>query len=188
MNTYIKHLSILVLALVIILSCTSEKKQDPFQVSKHNIGLLTDSTQVKDLELVFPNDSIVMSIKGDEFTGQNNDIDIYASDGNKLLSLSPSQPLDSTAIIKSIHILSDKYKTTKNISTLSTFKDLKDNYEISSINTLINSVVISVNEINASFTIDKKELPANLRYDMSINIEAVQIPDHAKIKFFMLHW
>ena len=40
-------------------SCTSEKKQDPFEISKQHVGLLTDSTQVKDLNFVFPNDSIV---------------------------------------------------------------------------------------------------------------------------------
>lgn len=188
MNTYFKTLSIIGITLVIFASCTSEKKQDPFQIGKQHVGLLTDSTQVKDLALVFPNDSIVKSIKGDEFTGQINDIDIYSSEGKQLLSLTPSQALDSTAVIKSVQIISDRYKTDKNITSLSTFKDIKDNYKISSINSLINSVVISVNEMNASFTIDKKELPANLRYDMTINIEAVQIPDHAKIKYFILHW
>ncbi|OUS00553.1 hypothetical protein A9Q86_10095 [Flavobacteriales bacterium 33_180_T64] len=188
MNTNFKSLIILALTTLFVVSCTSEKKQDPFQVSKQNIGLLTDSTQVKDLELSFPNDSIVTSIKGDEFTGQNNDIVVYSSVGEKLLTLTPSQVLDSTAVINSIQIFSKTYKTDKSVSTLSTFKDIKDNYKISSINNLINSIVISVNEINASFTIDKKELPANLRFDMTLTIEAVQIPDHAKIKYFMLHW
>jgi len=187
-NTLIKKTTLLALVTLVIVSCNSEKKQDPLQISKQHIGLLTDSTQVKDLEFAFPNDSIVSSIKGDEFTGQNNDIEIYSSEGQQLLSLTPSQALDSTAIIKSIHILSEVYKTDKNISTLSTFKDINENYKISSINNLINSVVISVNEINASFTIDKKELPANLRFDMTLNIEAIQIPDNAKIKYFMIHW
>lgn len=187
-NTYIKYLAILIMSTLLVSSCTSEKKQDPYEIGKQHIGLLTDSTQVKDLELVFPNDSITTAIKGDEFAGDINDIDIYSPEGTKLLSLTPSQALDSTSVIKSIHVLSEKYKTKKNITSLSTFKDIKDQYKISNINTLINTVVISVNEINASFTIDKKELPANLRYDMSINIDAVQIPDHAKIKYFIIHW
>jgi hypothetical protein len=184
-----KNLLTLVVLTVLMTSCTSEKEQNPFLISKQNVGLLTDSTQVKDLELVFAKDSIVKaSIKGDEFTGQNNDIDIYSSEGEKLLSLSPRQALDSTSVIESIQIINENYKTEKQISTLSTFKDIKDAYKISSINNLINSVVISVNEINASFTIDKKELPANLRFDMTLNIEPVQIPDTAKIKYFIIHW
>ncbi|MBR9915416.1 MAG: hypothetical protein GYB32_11415 [Algicola sp.] len=180
-------LSVFLIATLVLTNCTTEKKQDPFQVSKHHIGLLTDSMQVKDLKLAFPNDSIVKVTEDNEFTGQINDIDIY-SGGSKILTLTPKQALDSTSVIESVQILSDQFKTDKNISTLSTFKDIQDNYKISSINNLIKSVVVSVNEINASFTIDKKELPANLRYDMSLNIEAVQIPDHAKIKYFMIHW
>lgn len=181
-------LTILVLTILMV-SCTSEKEQNPFLIQKQNIGLLTDSTQVKDLELVFAKDSIVnASIKGDEFTGQNNDIDIFSSTGEKLLSLTPSQSLDSTSVIESVRIFSEKYKTEKSVSTLSTFKDINEAYKISSINNLINSIVISVNEVNTSFTIDKKELPANLRFDMTLNIEPVQIPDAAKIKYFIIHW
>lgn len=189
MKTYFKQLSVIAIVAFMITSCTTEKKQDPFQLGKQNVGLLTDSTQVKDLQLVFANDSIApFAIKGDEFTGQNNDIDIYSSEGKKLLSLTPTQALDSTSVIESVQILSEKYRTDKNISTLSTFKDIHSSYKISSIDNLINSIVVSVNEINASFTIDKKELPANLRYDMSLKVEAVQIPDEAKIKYFILHW
>lgn len=184
-----KSLITAVLTAIIVIGCSTEKKQNPFQIGKKHIGLLTDSTQVKDLELVFPTDSIVKNIKGDEFTGNSNDIEIYdTSSGKQLLILSPSQSLDSTALIKSIHIKDSRYKTDKNISTLSRFADIKNNYKISGISTLINSIVISVNEINASFTIDKKELPANLQFNMDLKIEAVQIPDNAKIKYFMLYW
>lgn len=189
MKTLIKQISLVVIIAASFTFCTPEKKQDPFEVGKHYIGLLTDSTQVMDLDLVFPNDSIVeFSVKGDEFTGQNNDIDIYSKQGDRLLSLSPREILDSTSTIESVQILSGKYKTKKNVSVLSTFKDINDNYKISKIDNLINTIVVSVNELNASFSIDKKELPANLRYDMNLNIEAVQIPDNAKIKYFILHW
>lgn len=183
-----KLLVSVVLIALLIVSCTKDKKQDPFQINKQHIGLLTDSTQVKDLKLAFPSDSIVKNITGDEFTGNSNDIEIYDTSGKQLLTLTPSQSLDSTAVITSIHILDSRYKTDKNISTLSTFADIKNNYKISGISTLINSIVVSVNEINATFTIDKKELPANLQYNMDLKIEAVQIPDNAKIKYFMLYW
>ncbi len=176
------------LIILLIVGCTKEKKQNPFEIGKQHVGLLTDSTKVKDLQLVFPSDSIVKNIKGDESTGDSNDIEIYDSTGKQLLALSPSQSLDSTAVIKSIRVFDSRYKTNKNISTLSTFADIKNNYKISGISTLINSIVISVNEINATFTIDKKELPANLQFNMDLKIEAVQIPDNAKIKYFMLYW
>ncbi|WP_066221014.1 hypothetical protein [Formosa haliotis] len=180
--------SLLSLAVVAILCFSCNSKPDTFSIEKNRIGNLTYTTQVKDLETVFKNDSIVKYVPGGEFTVSINEIEIFEKGGTKLLTLSPSKVMDSTAVIKTIQIFDPRYKTSKNVSTISTFKDIQDNYKISSIDNLINAVVISVNEINASFTIDKKELPSNLRFDMSLHIEASQIPDTAKIKYFFLNW
>lgn len=176
----------LLVVLLLLVGC--KKRQDPFLVEKQNVGLLTDSTQVKDLDMIYISDSIVKYIGGDEFTGDFNTIDIYNKEGGKLLELTPSQALDSTAIIENVRIMDNRFKTAKNISLFSTFKDISDNYTISRIDNLINSIVVSVNEINASFTIDKQELPANARFDMSLVIEETLIPDDAKIKYFMINW
>ena len=181
-NYFIKIL----LISVIVVGC--QKEQNPFQIAKQNIGLLTDSTQVKDLESVFINDSIVKYKGEGEFTGDISNIEIFNKEGKKMLVLSPSKIADSTSLINTVNILDSRYKTDKNISTLSTFKDIQDNYKISRIDNLINSVVVTVNDINATFTIDKKELPANLRFDMKLKIEATHIPDGARIKYFFINW
>jgi len=178
----------IIIALVFITSCSNDKPVDPFLVKKHNIGLLTDSTTVRELDTIFKNDSIVRYVSGDEFAGSVNIIEIFDKSGKKLLDLYPKEVLDSTSVISSIRINDERYKTKKNISFLSTFKDIKDNYKISKIDNLINTVVVSVNEINASFTIDKKELPSSLRFDMDTTIDPIQIPEKAKIKYFMIHW
>lgn len=172
--------------LFIVTSC--KKEQNPFEISKQHVGLLTDSTLVKDIEWVFKTDSVVKRIGGDEFTGNKNQIEIYEKGGKHLLSLTPSQALDSVSVIETVQIMDERFKTDKNISALSTFKDIADNYKISRIDNLINSIVVTVNSINASFTIDKKELPPNLRFDMNLNIEATHIPDNAKIKYFFINW
>lgn len=181
-----KPLIYIVLFLLLLTSCG--KKQDPFLIQKHNIGNLTDSTQVKDLKAVFENDSVADYIGKDEFTRNINTIEIYDKDGAPLLSVSPQKRADSTAVINSVRIMDSRYKTEKGISILSTFKDIEKAYTISKIDNLINSIVVSVKEINASFTIDKKELPSNLRFDRSMTIEASQIPDQAKVKYFFIHW
>lgn len=178
----------LLICAILITSCTKDIAQDPFLVSKNHIGLLTDSTKVKDLETIFSNDSVVRYIAGDEFTGSVNSIEIFEKGGKKLLDLSPKEALDSTSVISSVRIIDERYKTEKKISVLSTFKDISDTYKISKIDNLINAVVVSVNELNASFTIDKKELPASMRFDMDMTIDAIQIPGKAKIKYFMIHW
>jgi len=173
---------------ILLTSCANDSAPNPFLIEKNQIGLLTDSTQVRDLNLIFSNDSVVRYIAGDEFTGSVNTIEIFEKGGKKLLDLSPREALDSMSVISSVHIFDERYKTEKNISTISTFKDLKEAYKISKIDNLINAIVVSVNEIDASFTIDKKELPASMRFDMNMTIDVIQIPEKAKIKFFMVHW
>ena len=37
-------------------------------------------------------------------------------------------------------------------------------------------------------TIDKQELPSELRYDTQSRILASQIPDNARFKYFMINW
>lgn len=178
-------LSIILLFLLFV-SC--KREQNPFEIGKHHIGLLTDSTKVKDLKTLFINDSIVTFINGDEFTGNKNNIDIFEKGGKHLLSLTPKQALDSTSVIQSIEIIDPRYKTEKNISTASTFKDISGAYKISKINNLISSLVLNVNELNASFAIDKKQLPTNLQFDMSLKFESIHIPDDAKMKYFFINW
>lgn len=173
---------------LLITSCVKDNPPNPFLISKNHIGLLTDSTQVKELDAIFSNDSVVRYIAGDEFIGSVNTIEVYEKGGKKLLDLSPNEALDSTSVISSVRIVDERYKTEKNISMLSTFKDIKAAYKISKVDNLINVIVVSVNEINASFTIDKKELPASLRFDMDMTIDPIQIPEKAKIKYFMVHW
>ncbi|KAB1067425.1 hypothetical protein F6U93_10280 [Tamlana haliotis] len=175
------------LALTLLLSSCG-KEQNPFEISKQHIGLLTDSTQVKDLEKVFSNDSIVKFIAGDEFTGNIDNIEIYEKGGKKLLTLTPKFALDSTSVITDVRIIDERFKTDKNISSISTFKDIESQYKITKISNLINSVVVTVNEINAAFTIDKKELPSNLRFDMNLKFDSAHIPDDAKVKYFFLNW
>lgn len=182
------RLSILGFMAIMLLFASCKKEQNPFEIGKQHIGFLTDSTQVKDLKTVFATDSISKFISGDEFAGSTNAIEIFEKGGKKLLTLTPKYALDSTSTIRSVRIIDERFKTEKNIGTLSTFKDIKDSYKISKISNLINSVVVTVDVINASFTIDKKELPANLRFDMDLKFESTHIPDNAKIKYFFINW
>lgn len=174
------------LFIIVILFSSCEEKENPFTIKKQNIGLLTDSTQVKDLKAIFVNDSVIID-KPTRF-GKENTIEILDKEGNQLLILTPEKAEDSSSTIGTVQIKDVRFKTEKGISTHSTFVDIYKNYKISHVDNLINSVVVTVNELNASFTIDKKELPANARFDMDLHIDASMIPDNAKIKYFMLHW
>jgi len=188
LNNILLKNNILILIIIIFTCSSCEKEIDPFLISKQNIGLLNDSTQIKDLKSIFINDSIRKFVSDDEFTGNINDIEIYEKGGAPLLVLSPTQSLDSTSTVRTIRVIDSRYATASGLNSNSTFKDIKAHYKISSIQNSIRNIIVSVNEINAYFTIDKNELPANMRYDMNLKIEAIQIPETAKLKYFYLYW
>lgn len=178
----------LYLIMILILFASCHKKQDAFEIGQQHIGFLTDSTQVKDLETIFKNDSIIKFNDNQKLVGPNNNIEIFDTSGKKLLILTTKQNTALTSSIKSVQIIDERYKTSENISVLSTFKDLVSAYKINRISNLINSILITVNQSTASFVIDKNELPANLRFDMDLKIEPTHIPDKAKIKYFFVNW
>lgn len=176
------------LVFISLLCIGCKKEQNPFQIGKQHVGLLTDSTQVKDLKAVFANDSVVSRLLDNEFTFNRTDIDVFDKSGNKLLTLTPKTVQDSTSTIETIKVLDSRFKTEKGISTKSTFGDIETHYKISSIQNTLKNIVVFVNDINAFFTISKSELPAELQFDTNAKIEAVQIPEKAKIKYFMIGW
>ena len=180
--------SLVLFGLIAVLFSSCSNKTEPFAISNTNVGFLTDSSTVKDLKTIFANDSIVKYDPNNPSVRPTADISIYEKNGEELLVLTPKRVLDSTSTIGSIKISNSKFKTPKGIGASSTFKSVVDNYEIKKINNLLSSVVVSVKGFNADFIIDKKDLPAELRFDMSLNIEASQIPDDAKIKYIILYW
>jgi hypothetical protein len=175
------------LLLGLLVAC--ETKTDSFAITKNSIGLLTDSTKVNALKVVFINDSISKYIGGDEFTGSTNTISIFEKGtGKLLLELDPNYALDSVSTIRTVRIMDERFKNKDGLNRLSTFGDLNSKYTISSIQNTLRSLIISVDEINAYFTLNKTELPEEMRYNMNQKIEAISIPETAKIKDFYLQW
>ena len=184
MRTVFLNLSVLIF---ILSGCNS--KPDPYAINKQSIGLLTDSTLVKDIELSFLNDSITQFIDGDEFLGKSNIIKVYEKETEKLLlELSPKEALDSLSTIQNVRVMDPRFKTIKGLNKNATFQIISSQYRVSSIQNTIRNLIVSVDEMNLYFTIEKTELPENLRYDLRKKIEAVSIPPKAKIKDFYIQW
>lgn len=181
-----KNALLLFSVLIFFLSC--QKDEDPYLISPNSIGKLTKDVQVKDLDSVFANDSIVRQVNEGELFRRNNEIEVYDNAGKMMLLLEPVQAFDSTSTIGFVQVLDSRFRTSKGLSTESTFKDIVENYSISRIENTLSAAVIFLDDINVYVTIDKKQLPAELRYDTATRIQASQIPDDAKIKYFMVDW
>lgn len=167
-------------------SCTT--KQDPFLIQKDRIGKLHKDVIVKQLDSVFANDSLVKRIgEGDYMQAGNDQYLVFEKRGKHVFTLTPKQQHDENEKIETIQIHDERYKTENGISLKSTFKDIREHYKIKNIYNTMKNLVITVNG-QEYFTIDKKELPEDLRYDMGLNIDPIQIPDAAKIKQFLINW
>lgn len=167
-------------------SCQKEEK-DPFLISKAHVGALTKHTEIRQLDSIFKNDSLVVQNDKSMFSSGNK-ILVYDKNGTELLVMSPVQDFDSTSTIGRIQIMDPRFKTKTGLGPASTFKDIVANYHISRIETTLNAIVVFIDEINVYVTIEKTELPVALQKTSDEPIEARQIPDDAKINYFWVGW
>jgi len=165
-------------------SSSCKEKDTTFLIANEKIGKLDNISLVRDLELIYEGDSLVKDTLSSRI-GRQRKIKIYEKGGKHLLTLTPTD--DSIPKIENVAIKDPRFQTEGGIGLKSTFKDIQDQFEIKKIVTTLNSVVIFPKKSNLYFTIDKEELPANLRYTTT-HIDAVQIPDEAKIKYLMVGW
>ena len=70
----------------------------------------------------------------------------------------------------------------------STFGEIDKKHQINGIQNTINNLIVHVDNIDAYFIIDKKNLPLELRLGTENKIEKINIPTDSKIKRFMIGW
>lgn len=166
-------------------SCSKEK--DPFLITADTIGHLTKEIKVKQLDSIFAQDSIVKLDADSNLFSKSEQIEVYEKGGEKLLLLTPKYGQDPESKITHIQLFDERYKTEKGVHLNSTFKEVKENYTIKSILNTMSSVIVSLDETDVYITIDKTNLPASLN-EPGVKIQASDIPDQTKFKFFMLDW
>ncbi len=177
---------LLIFSCLLATQCEKEKDTD-FLISTDQVGKLGKKSLARDLELIYAEDSLVMDTVKLSFGNGASKIKIFEKGkGAHLLTLTPNS--DSIATIQNVQINDPRFSTANGITIKSTFKDIKEKYPIKKIITSMNNVVILLKDNDIYFTIDKAELPASLRYSANTNVEEVQIPDNAKIKYMMVGW
>ncbi|MCM4168560.1 hypothetical protein KCTC52924_02136 [Arenibacter antarcticus] len=172
-----------VLLSLLFIQCNTN---NDFLITKDQVGKLEKSASLDQLETLFAADSIVRDTAFTRIGARVNKINIYEKGGVHLMTLTPST--DSVPKVEIIRIYDPRFVTDKGVGLSSTFKDIRDKHNIRKIVTALNNVVIFLKDSDVYFTIAKTELPSSLQYASSTNIEAVQIPDAAKIKYIMIGW
>lgn len=182
----IKYISLSLITILLFVQCAEEK--DSFLISKNAVGHLSLGMKVKQLDSIFANDSIVRLNPSQNETTTIGEVEIYEKGGDKLMLISPKDFYSPDAYIANFQFFDERFKTEKGLNINSNFKYIKDNYNITDIQTTLSSVVVFLEGTDVFINIDKKELPENLRYNPNFKIEAVNIPDEAKIKNLFLSW
>ena len=174
--------------LVVFLFVQCAKEKDSFLISNNAVGNLTIGMKIKQVDSIFAMDSIVRLSPRQNQSSSFGELEIYEKSGKKLLLISPRNNYDPDALIENFKFFDDRYKTVKGLNINSTFKDIKENYEIANIETTFSTVLIFLKDSDLFINIDKKELPENFRYNPNLVIDVTNIPNEAKIKYFMLSW
>lgn len=184
-NQMRKTLLTITLTATLLISCG--KKEQKFTIDENKIGPLTKGALINQVDSIFKNDSIVSrsGSSSDTYQGQ---VEIYDKEGHQLLVLSPEDQEDKDSPITHIQITDARYQTNKGIGMNSTYKDIKKHYTVDKIQTTFSSIIVFLKDSPIYFSIDKNELPEDLRYNLNLTVEPTQIPDDAKIKLFMISW
>lgn len=176
------------IALTALLLASCAEKTDPFAIGDGAVGHLNKTLKMKQLDSIFAQDSIVKLNPMQNAIGTQGEVAVYEKGGKKLMIISPNDESDPESVITNIQIFDERYVTATGLNKGSTFKDIKANYEIAGVENAINSVVVFLKNSSVYVTIDKQELPEDIRYNYSAKIEATQIPDESKFKYFMIGW
>ncbi len=172
--------------LIIILGGSCKKEIDPrFSISGGGVGPISSSTTLAELNALFATDSIVRPDNSNQANTSSEVIRIYEKGGKHLLSVSPTT--DRIPGIANIRIIDPRYMTPEGVHVQSTFKDIREKLNVKKVVTSLNNVVVLLKDSDLYFTISKEELPAELRF-VNTDIDMIQIPDKAKIKYMMVGW
>ena len=171
--------------LTLIFSCKQES--DPYyNISSDQVGLISREVLFEKVRELYTTDSLVEDTLQLTIGAGNRKIKVYQPGGKHLLTLTPNS--DSIPLVGHILVADPRFKTHEGIGLQSNFGEIKQHYSIRKIITSLNNVVVLIEDSDVYFTIDKKELPAHLRYTRTQPIELVEIPDQAKIKYLMVGW
>ena len=183
MRNFKIYLAVILVSLFLV-QCT---KENSFLIEKNRVGLISSTDKVSDIEMIFANDSVVSHLSegalGDgesKFNGDNDEYLIYSKEGKHLLTLVPKTSQDSSSTIKYVDVFDNQFKTEKKLALTSQFKDVNLHYMINKVETTLSSATLYIDELNATITIDKKELGMNPFSTEKVQLE--QIPEMAKLK------
>lgn len=157
-------------------------------ITKNSIGDITSEMTLEDIFKRVPAAQIELKEDG-EFADDKYDVyTIYTRYFEPLLSISPKKRAGMKQRVNRVIVLNPLFHTAQDITTVSTFGDIKQAYSITRIEPDMKDVVVVVDDLRASFSIPKSKLPATWWDEKTKTVNSSQIPSSAPIRTFILRW
>lgn len=175
--------------LILMSSCEKDNK---FLIAKNQLGDLTNTTKISQIESLLAQDSVILikarDAYGREISSAIKEVEVYDTSAQQILNIKPSSGMDSVSLIQNVRILTDRYKTVNGIALGSTFAEVKKHHDINNIQTSLKSVIITLKDLNAFISFDKEVLSGDVRFDLEADIKPTMIPDDAEINRFWINF
>jgi len=175
----------------LLLTFYSCSNTEEFTIEKNRVGLIDKETRVKDIDILFKNDSVVkrlsegvLGYKG-KYAQEDDFYLIYSKEGKHLLTLTPKESLDSMSNIRLVEVHDPKFVTKiGGVGLNSKFEEINLAMNISKIESTFTKVVLFFDQMNATITLDKLDLGISTIQTNDVQIE--QIPNLVQPKSFII--
>lgn len=158
-------------------------------ITKNSIGGITSEMTLEDIFKRVPAAQIELKEEQGEFADDKYNVyTIYTRYFESLLSISPKKRADMKQRVNRVIVLNPLFHTEQDITTASTFGDIKQAYSITRIEPDKKDIVVVVDDLRASFSIPKSKLPATWWDEKTKTVNSSQIPSSAPIRNFVLRW
>lgn len=159
-----------------------------FLVTENSVGIFKNGMTVEGVLNIVPKAQIKKVVDKDGYENSYDDYLYFDKSKIHLLTLTTTLQDNSQSKINRILILDKRFKTHKKIGLGSTYSELKKNYKITDIGSDLEHIVVTVEELNAWFTINKNQLLDNWWDENKKQIDSSKIPDAATFDTFVIWW
>lgn len=187
-NKTMKIRTLLFLAILTVSCANKPADKADCLVTENSVGVFKKGMTVQNVLDIVPKAQIKKVVDKDDYENSYDDYQYFDTHKIHLLTLTPPIQNDIQSKINRILILDNRFKTNKNIGLGSTYADLKSSYKITDIAPDLEHIVLTVGELNASFSINKKQLLDNWWDKNKKQIDSSKIPDTATFDTFVIWW
>ena len=164
-------------------------QEETYLITPSKVGLISKGMTVSNIVEVIPENQIQKKIGYGEFPDDTyDDYEVYDSLGNHILTVTPKTQNDSTSKINRILIVSPRCRTKEGIDLNSTYSELLKSYSVDEYSPDMEHVVLTVNSLNAWFSIKKTELEADWWNEEKKEVDITKIPPESRFESISIWW